>query len=116
MADRAPAPDTPELRERWGSFAWTAENAAKAKAIVARYPEGRQRSAVMPLLFLALGALVLDASVLGALALLFLAFAGLVLAGAVPTLGLSLGLVLAGYVRRLRGRWRMWSRHQAGEL
>mgnify|MGYP000066505463 CR=1 FL=1 len=42
--------------------------------------------------------------------------AGLVLAGAVPTLGLSLGLVLAGYVRRLRGRWRMWSRHQAGEL
>lgn len=71
---------------------------------------------LLPLLFLDLGALVLDASVLGALALLFLAFAGLVLAGAVPTLGLSLGLVLAGYVRRLRGRWRMWSRHQAGEL
>lgn len=36
MADRAPAPDTPELRERWGNFAWTAENAAKAKEIVAR--------------------------------------------------------------------------------
>ena len=53
MADRAPAPDTPELRERWGSFAWTAENAALAKEIVARYPEGRQRSAVMPLLDLA---------------------------------------------------------------
>jgi NADH-quinone oxidoreductase subunit E len=53
MADRAPAPDTPELRERWGSFAWTGDNAAKAKEIVARYPEGRQRSAVMPLLFLA---------------------------------------------------------------
>ena len=53
MADRAPAPDTPELRERWGSFAWTAENAAKAKEIVARYPDGRQRSAVMPLLDLA---------------------------------------------------------------
>ncbi|WP_120715664.1 complex I 24 kDa subunit family protein [Tsuneonella amylolytica] len=53
MADRAPAPDTPELRERWGSFAWTAENAALAKDIVARYPEGRQRSAVMPLLDLA---------------------------------------------------------------
>ncbi|MGX7895136.1 complex I 24 kDa subunit family protein [Tsuneonella sp. HG222] len=53
MADRAPAPDTPELRERWGSFAWTAENAAKAKEIVARYPEGRQKSAVMPLLDLA---------------------------------------------------------------
>ncbi|GGD93132.1 NADH dehydrogenase [Tsuneonella deserti] len=53
MADRSPHPDTPELRERWGNFAWTPDNAAKAKEIVARYPEGRQRSAVMPLLFLA---------------------------------------------------------------
>ena len=53
MAERAPHPDTPELRERWGNFAWTAENAAAAKKIVARYPEGRQRSAVMPLLDLA---------------------------------------------------------------
>jgi len=53
MAERHLADDTPELRERWGSFAWTAENAAKAKDIVARYPEGRQRSAVMPLLDLA---------------------------------------------------------------
>jgi NADH-quinone oxidoreductase subunit E len=53
MADRRLADDTPELRARWGAFAWTAENAAKAKDIVARYPEGRQRSAVMPLLDLA---------------------------------------------------------------
>ena len=53
MADRHIEPDSPELRARWGSFAWTAENAAKAKAIIARYPEGRQRSAVMPLLDLA---------------------------------------------------------------
>ena len=53
MANRAPAPDSPELRERWGSFAWTAENAARAAEIVKRYPEGRQRSAVMPLLDLA---------------------------------------------------------------
>jgi NADH-quinone oxidoreductase subunit E len=53
MADRHLAPDTPELRARWGSFAWTAENAAKVTEIVARYPEGRQRSAVMPLLDLA---------------------------------------------------------------
>ena len=53
MAGRHVEPDTPELRARWGSFAWTAENAANAKEIVARYPEGRQRSAVMPLLFLA---------------------------------------------------------------
>ena len=53
MANRATAPDTPELRERWGSFAWTDENAAKAAEIVKRYPEGRQRSAVMPFLDLA---------------------------------------------------------------
>lgn len=53
MADRHIEPDTPELRARWGGFAWTKENAAKAKEIVARYPEGRQRSAVMPLLDLA---------------------------------------------------------------
>lgn len=53
MADRALHPDTPELRARWGSFVWTKDNAKQAKAIVARYPEGRQRSAVMPLLDLA---------------------------------------------------------------
>ncbi len=53
MAERAPHPDTPELRERWGNFAWTEANAAEARAIVKRYPEGRQRSAVMPLLDLA---------------------------------------------------------------
>ena len=53
MADRHIEPDTPELRARWGNFAWTEANAAKAKEIVARYPEGRQRSAVMPLLDLA---------------------------------------------------------------
>lgn len=53
MAERAPHPDTPELRERWGSFAWTEENAAKAQTAIKRYPEGRQRSAVMALLDLA---------------------------------------------------------------
>jgi NADH-quinone oxidoreductase subunit E len=53
MADRYLEADTPELRARWGNFAWTGENAVEAKEIVARYPEGRQRSAVMPLLFLA---------------------------------------------------------------
>jgi NADH-quinone oxidoreductase subunit E len=53
VAERAPHPDTPELRERWGNFAWTEENAAKAKEAIKRYPEGRQRSAVMPLLDLA---------------------------------------------------------------
>ena len=49
MADRQLAPDTPELRARWGSFAWSKDNAKQAKLIIARYPAGRQRSAVMPL-------------------------------------------------------------------
>ena len=53
MAERAPHPDTPELRERFGSFAWTKANAAEANKAIARYPEGRQRPAVMPLLDLA---------------------------------------------------------------
>jgi NADH-quinone oxidoreductase subunit E len=53
MADRQLAPDTPELRARWGGFAWSPESAAQAAKIVARYPDGRQRSAVMPLLDLA---------------------------------------------------------------
>ena len=53
MADRYPAPDSPELRARWGDFAWTADNAAQVPKIIARYPPGRQRSAVMPLLDMA---------------------------------------------------------------
>lgn len=52
MADRN-ANDSPEIRARWGSFAWTSAHEQEARQIVARYPEGRQRSAVMPLLFLA---------------------------------------------------------------
>ena len=50
MADRYLEPDSPEIRARWGNFAWTQEWADKAKAAIARYPEGRQRSAVMALL------------------------------------------------------------------
>jgi NADH-quinone oxidoreductase subunit E len=53
VAERAPAPDTPELRAAWGGFAWDAENAKLVPGIVGRYPPGRQRSAVMPLLDLA---------------------------------------------------------------
>ncbi|MBC7492435.1 MAG: NAD(P)H-dependent oxidoreductase subunit E, partial [Novosphingobium sp.] len=53
MAERHLEPDTPEIRARWGNFAWKPENAAKAKEAIARYPAGRQRSAVMPLLDLA---------------------------------------------------------------
>ncbi len=53
MADRHIAPDTPELRERWGSFVWTKENQAKADYHIAKYPDGRAKSATMPLLDLA---------------------------------------------------------------
>ena len=53
MAARSLAPDTPELRARWNGFAWTQDSAAKAAEIVRRYPDGRQKSAVMPLLDLA---------------------------------------------------------------
>jgi len=53
MAEAARAPASPEIRDRWGGFAWTADNAKKAKAIVARYPAGRQKSAIIPLLDIA---------------------------------------------------------------
>ena len=53
MAERRLADDTPEMRAQWGAFAWTKDNAAKAEEAVAKYPEGRQRSAVMALLDLA---------------------------------------------------------------
>lgn len=53
MADYAPIPSESETRARWGAFAWTPENAAEAATIIARYPAGRQQSAVMPLLGLA---------------------------------------------------------------
>lgn len=53
MADAAHIPDEAETRARWGNFAWTADNAEQAKKIIARYPPGRQQSAVMPLLDLA---------------------------------------------------------------
>ncbi|MEK6541569.1 MAG: NAD(P)H-dependent oxidoreductase subunit E [Pseudomonadota bacterium] len=46
-------PDEAEVRAMWGTFAWTLANAAQAKVIIARYPAGRQRSAIMPLLDLA---------------------------------------------------------------
>jgi len=43
----APADQQPD------SFAFSAENLEKAKAVIARYPEGRQASAIMPLFDLA---------------------------------------------------------------
>ena len=53
MAGQASILDNAEERARWEGFAWTEANAAKAREIIARYPEGRQVSAVIPLLDLA---------------------------------------------------------------
>ena len=50
MADAAHLPDEAETRARWGNFAWTTENAVRTKDIIARYPPGRQHSAILPLL------------------------------------------------------------------
>ena len=53
MAEAARLSDTPEIRERWGAFAWTGENEKRAQVFIDRYPPGRQQSAVIPLLDLA---------------------------------------------------------------
>jgi NADH-quinone oxidoreductase subunit E len=53
MAGQAGILDSPEQRARWDGFQWTDANAKAAAEIVARYPAGRQRSAVIPLLDLA---------------------------------------------------------------
>jgi len=53
MADVNAIEDTPEIRARWGNFAWDAETAEKAKIIRARYPAGRQQSCTIPYLDLA---------------------------------------------------------------
>ena len=50
MADRHLAPDTPELRAQYKDWAFNPAWDAKAKAAIAQYPEGRQKSAVMALL------------------------------------------------------------------
>jgi len=53
MADAPQLPDEAETRARWGAFAWTAENAEKAREIMGRYPAGRQMSCTIPFLDLA---------------------------------------------------------------
>ena len=53
MAEAARLPASPEIRERWGGFAFSPDNAKLAKLIVGRYPPGRQQSAVIPLLDIA---------------------------------------------------------------
>jgi len=53
MADAVHSPGEAETRARWGAFAWTEENARKAKEVLARYPAGREQSGSIPLLDLA---------------------------------------------------------------
>ncbi len=53
MAGQAGILDNAEQRARWEGFQWTPDNARDAKKYIARYPEGRQVSAVIPLLDLA---------------------------------------------------------------
>ena len=53
MAGQASILDDAEQRARWSGFAWTDANRKAAAQIVAQYPEGRQQSAVIPLLDLA---------------------------------------------------------------
>ncbi|MCL6697785.1 NAD(P)H-dependent oxidoreductase subunit E [Sphingomonas sp. NSE70-1] len=53
MAERNFAADTPELREKWGNFAWDETRAKAAADILTRYPAGRQASASIPFLDLA---------------------------------------------------------------
>lgn len=67
---------------------------------------------VLPLLFIELGAILVDPQVLGKLALLVLSLAGLVLAGGVPAAVASMLVVLATYMRSLDGRRRMWIKVQ----
>ena len=53
MADAPHIPNEVETRVRWHDFVWTPENAKTAAMYIARYPAGRQASAVMALLDLA---------------------------------------------------------------
>jgi NADH-quinone oxidoreductase subunit E len=52
MAVITPLED-PEVLARWADFDWTPENRRKAEVAIAKYPAGRQHSAVLPLLDLA---------------------------------------------------------------
>jgi NADH-quinone oxidoreductase subunit E len=53
MADVPTIPGETETRAKWGGFAFTPANKKAADMYVARYPAGRQQSAVMALLDLA---------------------------------------------------------------
>jgi NADH-quinone oxidoreductase subunit E len=53
MADTAHISDEAEVRAKWGDFTFTPANKKIADGYIARYPAGRQQSAVMALLDLA---------------------------------------------------------------
>src|SRR5260221_7157274 len=53
MAGQGSFIDDAAERARWEGFQWTVENAEEAKEFIGFYPEGRQVSAVLPLLDLA---------------------------------------------------------------
>ena len=53
MANHDLPHDDAETRARWANFAWAKDNAKTVAEIIGRYPEGRQFSAIMPLLDLA---------------------------------------------------------------
>lgn len=53
MADTPTPPDETETRAKWGDFKFTPANEKLAKWQIAKYPDGRQKSAVMALLDLA---------------------------------------------------------------
>ena len=53
MAGQASILDDAEVRAKWSDFSWIPANAKAAAEIIARYPEGRQMSASIPLLDLA---------------------------------------------------------------
>ncbi|WP_373490650.1 NAD(P)H-dependent oxidoreductase subunit E [Parasphingorhabdus sp.] len=53
MAEAPTIPDEIETRAQWSDFAFTAENEKLAKWQIAKYPAGRQKSAVMALLDIA---------------------------------------------------------------
>ena len=53
MAEVSRMPAIDEIRARWGGWAFTPQNEAQAKIVIARYPPGRQHSAIIPLLDLA---------------------------------------------------------------
>ncbi|HET9811314.1 MAG TPA: NADH-quinone oxidoreductase subunit NuoE [Sphingomicrobium sp.] len=68
--------DDVEQRARWSGFGWSDENARLAKAAIAKYPEGRQHSAVLPLLDLAQRQIGADEGTQGWLPIPVLEFVG----------------------------------------